>query len=773
MTDPIREFRDYMRSSGFEPPEMIEIYPKITRFGREKAQWCQLFADLGGGTFGDWSKSSKYTWQQATKKRGVKLTTKILQDQQIRQEVIDQAREDAVRHCTAKWEAALPAPDDHPYLVKKGIKANGARITEDGKLMLCAINDEDQISGLQLIDANGTKRMETGSKMDGCYYAIGEIEPNRPVIITEGFATAASIAQAYFPSKVFVVSTFGTSNLLKVAKYYRERLGNVDIIIAGDDDIDKERNAGREAATKAAQEISARLVFPQFKERQNGETDFNDLSQLEGSITVYEQLVMAKEVEVNQEIALSKAVSYPRESVAINEVGTITEAIAKSPTMEERVLINQGTEHSVALAFKNRYINTLKYDHHTGAWFKWTGQYWSIDGTNIVAHYCRDIASESEKKTAERSSFVKGVEAFSKADPAFATTSAAFDMDNYLLNCPDGTYDLRTNERKDHDPNDLISNIAGCAPADGYGFRFKQFLSEVTCGDEALEKFLQISLGSCLSGAIESHWLQFWIGNGRNGKNTLGDAVMRVMGSYARKIPASALMKSKYDGHPTEIANLKGCRLAVASEVDAGAFWSESRVNELTGDATLSARYMRGNFFEFKRTFKFLIYGNHRPRLSSVTPAIQSRLKMVRFNADFSGGEGKSQPDPNLPEKLKAEDGHILRWLMDGHLQWIKNGKKLPPCKAVDLEIADYVENQATPENWMDECLSPQAPLTLSQWTTSSELFKHYTEWKQARNEHPLSQVVWADAMQKRFNKKKRSDGYAYCATILPIVRGI
>lgn len=450
----------------------------------------------------------------------------------------------------------------------------------------------------------------------------------------------------------------------------------------------------------------------------------------------------------------------------------IQQATAVNMPSVERALIHQGTEHAVALAFVERYEDQLKYDHHTGAWLKWTGEYWSIDGTALVSHYCRELAASINEKTAQRSTFARGVEAFCKADPVFATTSTAFDLDNYLFNCPDGTYDLRTGLRKQHDPDDLISNIAGCSPGTGHGIRFKTFLEEVTCGDGALEKFLQISLGSCLSGAIESHWLQFWIGNGRNGKNTLGDAVMRVMGTYARKIPSGALMKSKYDGHPTEIANLKGCRLAVASEVDAGAFWSESRVNELTGDATLSARYMRGNFFEFKRTFKFLIYGNHRPRLNSVTPAIQSRLKMVRFNADFTGGEGKSKPDPDLPDKLKAEDGNILRWLMDGHLEWMELNKKLPPCEAVDGEIANYVESQATPENWMDECLSPHVPISIKDWTVASELFKHYTEWKQSRNEHPLSQVVWADAMQKRFEKKKRSDGVAYSVTILSIFKG-
>jgi len=460
---------------------------------------------------------------------------------------------------------------------------------------------------------------------------------------------------------------------------------------------------------------------------------------------------------------------YSKKSVLL-QVQALQNSDTENMPMVERSLAEVGTEHAVALAFKERYKSKLKYDHQSNKWLQWNGQYWAVDGTGLVSYYCRRLATEvSQKSSVQRSAFVKGVENFCKADPEFATQLIRFDADNYLLNTPEGTYDLKNGSCKDHSPDDLITNITNCSPAEGYGQRFSTFLSEVTCGDKELEGYLQVSLGSCLSGAIESHWLQFWIGTGRNGKNTLGDAVMRVMGSYARKIPSGVLMKSKFEGHPTEVANLKGCRLAVASEVDAGAYWSESKVNELTGDSVLSARFMRGDFFQFQRTCKFLIYGNHRPRLSSVTPALLSRIKMVRFNADFTGINGKPAPDPDLPEKLRKEDGHILRWLIDGHMRWVESGKKLPPCKILEIESGDYIESQATPENWMDECIDPKPPLSVSDWNRSGTLFSSYTKWKKDRNEHPVSQSVWADAMSKRYEKKRRNDGYAYEARLLPM----
>lgn len=432
------------------------------------------------------------------------------------------------------------------------------------------------------------------------------------------------------------------------------------------------------------------------------------------------------------------------------------------PGMAEITLARHGTEHSMALAFVEQFRNSLRYDHNSNTWYGWADTHWQAQRTGLVSHYCRQIcATHGDGKLSERRAFVSGVEAFCKNDPAFAVTSDIFDLDNYLLNTPDGTYDLRTGICRDHRQSDLITNITGVSPGVDYGVRFPTFLDEITCGSKELAEFLQIALGACLSGAIEGHWMMFWIGNGRNGKNTLGDLVMRAMGSYARKIPSSTLMKSKHENHPTDLANLAGCRLAVASEVDPSAFWNESRINEITGDEQLSARFMRGDFFEFKRTFKLLVYGNHRPRLNSVTPAIRGRIKMVRFSADFS-----NKGDPDLPAKLNQELGCVLRWLIDGHIKWVNNGKSLANCSDVDSELDDYFDAQSTTANWASEALE-RMPYGSSVKVKSSDLYRMYSTWKKDRGEQPESTVRWAEEMSKCGFEKHKSHGcICYFASI-------
>ena len=307
----------------------------------------------------------------------------------------------------------------------------------------------------------------------------------------------------------------------------------------------------------------------------------------------------------------------------------------------------------------------------------------------------------------------------------------------------------------------MITKCTIAAPdAAGDGSVFRKFMMEITGGDRELVEFLQVSLGACLSGALEDHWMMFWIGEGRNGKNALGDLVEELMGDYALKIPASTLMAKAFEGHSAEVAQLQGARIAMSSEINDGDFWHESRIKELSGDATIRARFMRENFFTFRRTHKHLVYGNHRPQLRSVGDALKSRIKIVPFKVQFTG----DREDKSLPGRLRRELGFVLQWLIDGHSKWMAAGKKLPACAAVEAESADYFASQSTPEMWVAErCeILPGDDRTARQLPGSTELYRDYSEWKKARGEQPVSQTRWAQGVMKRFDRLSSTWGLRY-----------
>jgi putative DNA primase/helicase len=424
-----------------------------------------------------------------------------------------------------------------------------------------------------------------------------------------------------------------------------------------------------------------------------------------------------------------------------------------SATGEVVALSHNPTQDNLALVCRNLYRGEILYAHQHGKWYENVVSHWVEDRKNKVFNMVREVirrGNREGKSNMASANFCRGTELFCRADPALAIDGSEFDRDHYLLNTPVGTVDLRTGEMRQHSPDDLLTKITAVAPTTEGGARFLVFLNEITGGDHELVNFLKVSLGACLSGAVESHWLLFWSGLGRNGKNTLGDAVMFAMGSYALQIATSTLMDAKHEAHPTELAQLQGVRLAIASEVTQGSYWNESRINSLTGDALISARFMRQDYFTFPRTHKHLIYGNHRPQLRNATDAVKARLKIVPFKQSFVGHE-----DPLLSQTLKQEAGFILQWLIEGHAEWLRLGRRLPQCQAVEDELAAYFADQSTVESWVAErceCITPDGRLD-SDLPQSMGLYRDYQNWKQDMGEVPLSMTKWGVTMSRMFEK--------------------
>ena len=284
-------------------------------------------------------------------------------------------------------------------------------------------------------------------------------------------------------------------------------------------------------------------------------------------------------------------------------------------------------------------------------------------------------------------------------------------------------------------------------------------IREICAGDDSLVRFHQMSLGAMLSGAKEEHWLIYWFGTGRNGKNLLADLVFSILGEYAHKLPSSALMSKKHEAHPTELTGLRGVRLALSSEIEEGAFWNEARLKELTGDEYITARYMGRDAFTFTKSHKHLILGNHRPQIKTVDDAIKNRVLLVPFDVSFAGRE-----DRDLPQKIRAEAGFVLHWLIEGHTAWMENGKRLPKCEAVERATKGYFAAQSTIEMWIDErCRKVDDPdRPANGWCTASELYDDYQQWKRARGEAPVSQTRFGEFMARAFVKAQSKKAAVY-----------
>ena len=205
----------------------------------------------------------------------------------------------------AMWNAATPA-GAHPYLDAKGIGAHGLRQDRRGNLLVPVQDVHGKLWSLQRISPDGSKQFKADGRVDGGHYVIGDPARPGPLLIAEGFATAATVHELTGHTAVVA---FNAGNLAKVAEAYRERFPDRAIYVAGDTDHEREAegkpNVGRIKAEEAAAAISGRAMFPVFPDGVRG-SDWNDLAQslgrdnarsgLQAAIRVADRLQAASEI---------------------------------------------------------------------------------------------------------------------------------------------------------------------------------------------------------------------------------------------------------------------------------------------------------------------------------------------------------------------------------------------------------------------------------------------------------------------------------------------
>ncbi|QBQ56112.1 toprim domain-containing protein [Nitrosococcus wardiae] len=284
-------FRDAIRAAGLEPPEVIEPgkrhrFPGIGKRLSNRAGWCLLFDDGLGGCFGDWSSGIEAAWQA---KRSTPYSqaeraafTRRVEAAKAQAKAERDARQDrAANRAATIWNAATPAPETHPYLLRKGIQVHGARWYK-GTLVLPVVDFTGKLTSLQFINAHGDKRLLSGGRKQGCLIPVsghrgGISRVILRMILCEGWATGCTLAED--EPTAWVLAAIDAGNLHSVAVAARCHWPAAELIIAGDDDRLTAGNPGATKAQAAAMAAGALLALPPWPEgAPETLSDFNDLA---------------------------------------------------------------------------------------------------------------------------------------------------------------------------------------------------------------------------------------------------------------------------------------------------------------------------------------------------------------------------------------------------------------------------------------------------------------------------------------------------------------
>lgn len=444
---------------------------------------------------------------------------------------------------------------------------------------------------------------------------------------------------------------------------------------------------------------------------------------------------------------------------AAEENGKRVEQYAKSErTMQQSGEPAQDDEPLTDVGNAERFVwhhgPNVRYVREWG-WMVWTGKHWERDelkARELMLETARAIhveaanTADTEKQKAI-AAWARKTQAAQRlqaalwcAQPMLATRTDEFDREPMLLPVLNGTVDLRTGKLHPHRREHMVTRLAPVFfSADARCPAWDKFLKRVL-PDDKVREFVQRFAGYSLTGLATEQVLAFLYGAGRNGKSVFLETLAAAMGDYHAPTRSESLSIARGGGIPNDIAALAGARLVTVSETPEGARLNESLVKDLTGGDTITARFLRHEFFQFRPQFKLWIRGNHKPQIRGTDDGIWRRILLVPFTVQIP----EREVDTDLPEILRGELSGIIKWAVDGCLAWQREG--LRPPASVREAVNAYREESDILGTFLAECceLAPEYS------DTAKNLFTAYKEWCDETGERPVTQKRFGISLAER-----------------------
>jgi putative DNA primase/helicase len=470
--------------------------------------------------------------------------------------------------------------------------------------------------------------------------------------------------------------------------------------------------------------------------------------------------------------ALERSEQFREEAWTQRDVEELVDSeIDKPPPPLEkkpRLLIEQSlTDTGNAVRFAEQYKDEVRFVPEWNCWVFWMGDRWERDAEVFVTQRMQEVARRIPREVSDlgeedddmrakvlrwatvslQASKVRAAVEMARAQAPLISHPDEFDADPFLLNCRNGTLDLRTGELRPHRREDMLTQQVACDyDPDATSEDWDRVLRDAFDGAEELIVYLQRVFGYCLTGDTSEEKFFFFYGKSGAGKGTILESFAGMLGDYTRTMSARSLTKSapQSGGSASEdIARLAGGRFALANEFDPGDRFAAAQVNTLTGRDKVAARFLHKDTFEFFPQVKIFVAANDLPKQSSSPESgVWRRIQVVPFDHKVA------KVDRGLKARLERDEarGAILAWALHGCLEWQRDGLGHAPSQVKEA-VDDYKE-QSDPhrvfiEDKIEESDQSFVPNKVM-WTT-------YQGWANDQGiRKPLSQKALTQVLRER-----------------------
>ena len=419
--------------------------------------------------------------------------------------------------------------------------------------------------------------------------------------------------------------------------------------------------------------------------------------------------------------------------------------------------------------------NDIRYSFAQSTWYIWDNTRWVADNTGEVQRRAKlavgqmynDAAQVADPATraklakhavaSESKSRIEAMVDLAKSEPGIAVTPTALDSDPWLLNCTNGTLDLRTGILREHRRADLITMSAAVPYLPHARLDlWEDFIADIVDGDPDFAEYLQRTAGASLSGILVE-FIFFAYGKPLTGKTTYLQALGGVLGDYCKTADFETFLKRPPTGGPrSDLARLRGARLVKAVEVGDGRSLAEGLLKLITGGDTLTVRDMYAKEFEYQPQFTLWLAANDAPAARNDDDALWRRLKRLPFVHEFS------TPDETIKAQLTDQvfaGPAILRWAVQGCLAWQREGFEVPA--AVRASTDEYKQDSDPLAEFLEaKCVeSDEATVAAREFYLA---YRAYADDAGMRRDEQLTSTRFGRLVAKRYAKTHTRGGRVY-----------
>ena len=308
-----------------------------------------------------------------------------------------------------------------------------------------------------------------------------------------------------------------------------------------------------------------------------------------------------------------------------------------------------------------------------------------------------------------------------EARPMLEVEQRNLDADEFMLNTPTLTYDLRQGIKfpMEHRPEHFITKQTTVDPSSDGADIWVAALDTFFLKDTDLIDYVQRMVGLSAIGKVYVEALIIAYGEGRNGKSTFWNVIARVLGTYSGNISADMLTVGCRRNVKPELAEAKGKRMLIAAELEEGMRLNTASVKQLCSTDEIYAEKKYKDPFSYVPTHTLVLYTNHLPKVGAIDKGTWRRLIVIPFDAKIEGSADIKNYADYLFEKA---GGAILTWVIEGAKKVIADNYKIDPPQ----KVRDAIEHYKESNDWLSYFLSERCELDPAYVAKSSEVYNEY-----------------------------------------------